>query len=425
MTNPSSPVAVRQSQKDIGFREFVVLSACLMAMNALSTDPMLPALPEIGSDLGVANANDRQLIISIYFLGLGAGSLLFGILSDRFGRKKVMGGALVLFVLSSIACAVAQSFSLLLIGRAAAGFFAGASRVIAVGIIRDRFKGDAMAKVMSLILAVFMLIPVVAPSFGQAILWFAPWRWIFWILAIQAALILIWMVVRMPETLAPENRLRMSPSTIFRTIGSVLTNRSAAGYMLASGVVMSGLIGFILSVQQIFFDIFDARSFFPIAFAVMAGSMGVGSLLNSRLVSRFGARRLSQGAVISMIVTSAIHLGVIASGHENMISFMVFQSATMMAVAFTASNFGAISMEPFAKGAGAASSFQAFLTTALSSALGSVVGRAFDGTTLPLTLGMLIFGVAALLIVAFAEQGKLFTRPRHDALREVEFDTVH
>ncbi|MCK0530487.1 multidrug effflux MFS transporter [Sphingobium agri] len=425
MTNPSSPVAVRQSQKDIGFREFVVLSACLMAMNALSTDPMLPALPEIGSDLGVANANDRQLIISIYFLGLGAGSLLFGILSDRFGRKKVMGGALVLFVLSTIACAAAQSFSLLLIGRAAAGFFAGASRVIAVGIIRDRFKGDAMAKVMSLILAVFMLIPVVAPSFGQAILWFAPWRWIFWILAIQAALILIWMVVRMPETLAPENRLRMSPSTIFRTIGSVLTNRSAAGYMLASGVVMSGLIGFILSVQQIFFDIFDARSFFPIAFAVMAGSMGVGSLLNSRLVSRFGARRLSQGAVISMIVTSAIHLGVIASGHENMISFMVFQSATMMAVAFTASNFGAISMEPFAKGAGAASSFQAFLTTALSSALGSIVGRAFDGTTLPLTLGMLIFGVAALLIVAFAERGKLFTRPRHDALREVEFDTVH
>ena len=396
-----------------------------MAMNALSTDPMLPALPDIGRDLGVANANDRQLIISIYFLGLGAGSLLFGILSDRFGRKKVMGGALVLFVLSTIACAVAQSFALLLIGRASAGFFAGASRVISVGIIRDRFKGDAMARVMSLILAVFMLIPVVAPSFGQAILWFAPWRWIFWILAIQAALILIWMIVRMPETLAPENRLRMNATTIFRTIGAVLTNRSAAGYMLASGVVMSGLIGFILSVQQIFFDIFDARSFFPIAFAVMAGSMGVGSLLNSRLVSRFGARRLSQGAVISMIVTNAMHLGVIASGHENMVSFMVFQSATMMAVAFTASNFGAISMEPFAKGAGAASSFQAFLTTALSSALGSIVGRAFDGTTLPATLGMLIFGFAALLIVTFAEHGKLFTRPHHDALREPELDPVH
>ncbi|ANI77820.1 MULTISPECIES: multidrug effflux MFS transporter [Sphingobium] len=425
MTNPPLPVAATVSQKDVGFREFVVLSACLMAMNALSTDPMLPALPDIGRDLAIEAANDRQLIISTYFLGLGIGSLLFGVLSDRFGRKPVLGGALALFILSTIGCAVAHSFPMMLVGRFLAGFFAGASRVVAVGIIRDRFKGDAMAKVMSLILAVFMLIPVVAPSFGQAILWFAPWRWIFWILAIQAALILIWMILRMPETLRPENRLRMNPATIFRTMAAVMTHRSSAGYMLASGVVMSGLIGFILSVQQIFFDIFHAQKAFPLAFAVMAGSMGVGSLLNSRLVSRFGARRLSQGAVLSLILTSAIHLVVIVAGMETMYSFMFFQSATMMAVAFTASNFGAISMEPFARGAGAASSFQAFLTTAVSSALGSVVGRAFDGTTLPLTVGMLIFGGAAFLIVLFAERGKLFTRPRHDALREPELDTIH
>ncbi|KFG88513.1 Drug resistance transporter, Bcr/CflA subfamily [Sphingobium herbicidovorans NBRC 16415] len=425
MTNLPSPVAPAQTVNDIGFREFVVLSACLMAMNALSTDPMLPALPDIGRDLAIRVANDRQLIISIYFLGLGIGSLLFGILSDRFGRKPVLGSALALFIVSTIGCAAAQSFPMLLAGRFLAGFFAGASRVIAVGIIRDRFKGDAMAKVMSLILAVFMLIPVMAPSFGQVILWFAPWRWIFWILALQAALILLWMIVRMPETLRPENRLRMDASTIFRTMGAVITHRSAASYMLASGMMMSGLIGFILSVQQIFFDIFHEQTIFPIAFAVMAGSMGIGSLLNSRLVSRFGARRLSQGAVLSMILISFIHVAVIVTGKETIFTFMFFQSATMMAVAFTASNFGAISMEPFAKGAGAASSFQAFLTTAVSSALGSVVGRAFDGTTLPLALGMLMFGSAALLIVLFGERGKLFTRPRHDALRQAEFDTPH
>jgi len=425
MPNPPPPVAATASQKDIGFREFVVLSACLMAMNALSTDPMLPALPEIGRDLAIKVANDRQLIISTYFLGLGIGSLLFGVLSDRYGRKPVMGGALALFILSTISCAVAHSFPMLLIGRASAGFFAGASRVIAVGIVRDRFKGDAMAKVMSLIFAVFMLIPVVAPSFGQAILWFAPWRWIFWILAIQATVILLWMILRMPETLRPENRLKMSVMTIFRAIGAVLTHRSSAGYMLASGVVMSGLVGFILSVQQIFFDQFHAQKIFPLAFAAMAGSMGVGSLLNSRLVSRFGARRLSQGAVLSMILTSAIHLAVIVAGMETMFTFMFFQSATMMALAFTASNFSAISMEPFAKGAGAASSFQAFLTTAVSSTMGSLVGRAFDGTTLPLALGMLIFGSAAFLIVLFAERGKLFTRPGHAAMREPELDPLH
>lgn len=425
MAHSPAPVVTASPAKEIRFREFVLLCACLMAMNALSIDPMLPALPDIGRDLGVALPNDRQLIISVYFLGLGIGSLLFGILSDRFGRKRVLGGAMALFILSSIACAAAQSFSMMLAARASAGFFSGASRVITVGIIRDRFKGDAMARVMSLIFAVFMLIPVMAPSIGQAVLWFAPWRWIFWMLSILATLILLWMLARMPETLRPENRLRMSARTIFHTVGLVITTRSSIGYMLASGVVMGGLIGFILSIQQIFFDIFHARAIFPFAFAAIAGSMGIGSLVNSRLVSRFGARRLSQGALLGLILTNAIHLAVILTGHETIVTFMVLQSTTMLAVAFTASNFSAISMEPFSKGAGVASSFQAFLTTALSSTLGSLIGRAFNGTTMPLTLGLMIFGAVSFLIIVITERGKLFTRPHRDVLRDPEFEPVH
>ena len=422
MPHDAAPPLPARQEKDIHFREFVLLCACLMAMNALSIDPMLPALPAIGRDLAIPHPNDRQLIISTYFMGLGIGSLLFGILSDRYGRKRVLGSAIALFILSSIACAGAQSFAMLLAGRACAGFFAGASRVITVGIIRDRFKGDAMARVMSLIFAVFMLIPVVAPSLGQAVLWFAPWRWIFWILTILASLILLWMMVRMPETLKPENRLRISASAIFRTIGAVVATRSSIGYMLASGVVMAGLIGFILSVQQIFFDIFHAGTFFPIAFATIAGSMGIGSLVNSRLVSRFGARRLSQGALLGLILNNAIHLAVILAGHESLASFMLFQALTMLCVAFTASNFSAISMEPFSKGAGAVSSFQAFLTTALSSLLGSLIGRAFDGSTLPLTAGLLLFGSMSFLIVLWAEKGRLFTRPHHGRMRDPEFE---
>ncbi|WP_242127707.1 multidrug effflux MFS transporter [Sphingobium sp. Sx8-8] len=417
--------AAMPPEKDIAFREFVLLCACLMAMNALSIDPMLPALPAIGRDLAIPHPNDRQLIISIYFLGLGVGSLLFGVLSDRFGRKRVLGSAMAMFILSSIACAGAHSFVMLLIGRACAGFFAGASRVVTVGIVRDRFRGDAMARVMSLIFAVFMLIPVMAPSFGQAILWIAPWRWIFWALAILATLVLSWMLVRMPETLLPENRMRMSAGTILRTVGTVVRTRSSIGYMVASGVVMGGLIGFILSVQQIFFDIFGAQKIFPFAFAAIAGSMGIGSLLNSRLVSRFGARRLSQTALIVLVAVNCTHLAVILTGHETIVSFMILQAATMMTVAFTASNFSAISMEHFAKGAGVASSFQSFLTTALSSALGSIVGRAFDGSTLPLTMGLAVYGAISFLIVTWAERGKLFTRPHHGALRDAEFEAMH
>lgn len=413
---PSAPA------RDIHFHEFVLLCACLMAMNALSIDPMLPALPAIGRDLAIPHPNDRQLIISVYFLGLGVGSLLFGPLSDRFGRKTVLGSAMALFILSSIACAGAQSFAMMLAGRASAGFFAGASRVITVGIIRDRFRGDAMARVMSLIFAVFMLIPVMAPSFGQAILWVAPWRWIFWVLVILATMILTWMLVRMPETLLPENRTRISVGGIARTVGLILRTRSSIGYMLASGVVMGGLIGFILSIQQIFFDVFDAQRVFPIGFAAIAGCMGVGSLVNSRLVSRFGARRMSQGALIAFILIAAVHLAVILSGLETLATFMALQAMTMMTVAFTASNFSAISMEPFHRGAGVASSFQAFLTTALSATLGSIVGRAFDGTTLPFTVGLLAFGSLSFLIVIWAERGKLFTRPNLGALRDPEVD---
>lgn len=423
MTQPP-PLQRDQHSSRIGFAEFVMLCAALMATNALSIDPMLPALPAIGRDLAIAQPNDRQLIISLYFVGLSAGSLLFGILSDRFGRKSVMGVTLALFVLSTIACALSRSFAMLLVARICVGFFAGGGRVITIGIIRDRFHGDAMARVMSLIFTVFIIIPVLAPSFGQVVLWLAPWRWIFWALAILGAAITLWMLARMPETLHPENRLPIAPHAIAASIWAVVAHRSAIGYMLASGVVMSGMIGFIVSIQQIFFDSFDAADIFPLAFAVIAGCMGVGSLVNSRLVQRFGARRMSQSALIALIVINLVHGLIVLAGWEVMASFMLFQSLTMLSVAFTASNFSAISMEPFAKGAGVASSFQAFLTTMISVICGGAIGHAFDGTTLPLTTGIFLCGVIALLLVLWAERGRLFTRPGLAAQRDRVSESV-
>ena len=417
MQHDRSPLPAGKAEFPIGFKEFVALVAGLMALNALSIDPMLPALPAIGESLSIADPNDRQWIITTYFIGLGIGSLLYGPLSDRFGRKPVMGTCLSLFLVATLCCAMAGSFTLLLIGRFAAGFFAAASRVIAVGIVRDRFQGDRMARVMSLIFLVFMVVPVLAPSFGQAVLLVAPWRWIFIALFIVGALLLLWMALRLPETLAPENRVPISRRTLAQTLRGVVTHRSSIGYMLASGVVMGGLVGFITSVQQIFFDIFHAEHIFPLAFAGMAGTMAIGSYFNSRLVERLGARRLSQGSLIAMTLLAACHAAVALAGGETMVSFIAFQALTMLTFSLTGSNFSAISMEPFTRGAGLAASFQAFLTTILSALLGAAVGASFDGTTLPLALGFLCFGLIALLLVLWAERGRLFTRPHRASLR--------
>lgn len=422
MTGRPSPQ--RPTERIIGMGEFVILCACLMAMNALSIDPMLPALPDIARDLHLAHANDRQMVISAYLLGAALGTVPFGTLADRFGRRPVFAAALALFLIATIACAAAQSFAMLLAGRACAGFFAASSRVITVSIIRDRFDGDAMARIMSLIFGVFMIVPVLAPSMGQAVLAVAHWRWIFWVLAITGAAVLLWLQLRMPETLAPDNRVPISLAGIGRTVIRILSTRDAIGYMLAAGIVMSGLFGFVISVQQILFDMFDAEQHFGLYFALVAGCMGLGSLINSRLVSRLGARRLSQGALIALIALSLIHIAVILAGSETLVTFLCLQAATMLAIAFTGSNFNAISMEPFARGAGTASSFQAFLTGSMSAVLGGLIGNAFDGTTLPLALGLLCAGLAALAVIYWAERGRLFTRPRRDQLRRPDINPL-
>jgi DHA1 family bicyclomycin/chloramphenicol resistance-like MFS transporter len=402
----------------LGFKEFVILIAGLMATNALSIDPMLPALPAIGKSLGITDPNTRQWIITSYFIGLGIGSLFFGSLSDHYGRRRVLIPSLSMMLVTTLFCALSQSFEAMLIGRFLSGFFAASARVIAVGIVRDRFHGDSMARVMSLIFLVFMVVPVVAPSFGQLILLFAPWRWIFGILFAITGSVLVWTIIRLPETLDPEHRVVIHGAEIMATLRTIVSHRSAIGYMVATGAVWGGMFGFLTSSQQIFFDVFDAAGIFPFAFAGVAGSMAVGSFFNSRLVERIGARRLSQGALIAMILLATMHTMVILSGLETLSSFMLLQALTMFTFSLTGSNFGAIAMEPFARGAGLASSVQASTTTILSAMLGAFTGSMFNGTTLPVSLGFLGYGTLALLIVAWAERWKLFTRPHRHALRD-------
>ena len=390
-----------------GFREFVVLMAGLMSLNALAIDAMVPALPAIGDSLGVLDENRRQLVVSLYVFGFGTTQLLYGPLSDRYGRKPVLLVSLIFYVGFAIACAVAGSFALLLAARMAQGAAAASTRVLVVSIVRDRYEGPAMARLMSLVFLVFLLMPVLAPSFGQLTLLIAPWRWIFFGLAIFGAGMLVWALVRLPETLRPEYRRPLSARAVWAGARETLTNRQSLGYTLAFTLMMGALMGYINSIQQIVFDVFRQPGMIAITFAGVAGPMAATSYLNSRLVERIGTRRLAHAGIVLFTLFSAIHLGIAEFG-ESLGLFIAMQGLIMACFGLASANFGALAMQPLGHVAGTASSVQGTIGTIGGASLGLAVGQSFDGSVIPMVAGYLLFGAAAVAILAATERGRLF-----------------
>lgn len=392
----------------IPFGEFVALAAALMALTALGIDSMLPALPAIGDSLGVGNPNDRQFVITSFLIGFAVAQLAHGPLSDRFGRRPILGVALLIAVVTNLLAAVAGSFELLLIARFMSGMAVAGARVVTVAMVRDCFAGRAMARVMSLVFVVFMAAPVLAPAFGQIVLLFAPWRWIFVGIATVAGLVLAWFWLRMPETLALDKRNSLDPAHILSGFREVTRDRMAMGYMLGATLLQGGLFGFINSIQQIMADIFVAPHLLSVVFACVASTMAVANFMNSRVVMRFGTRLISHSALTGLIVVAAIHLGVALADAESLPLFIVLQALLMGCFGLAASNFSAMAMENMGRIAGLASSFQGFVSTLGGALLGAAIGQAYDGTTVPLYGGFVAFGVVAFIIVAIAERGRMF-----------------
>jgi DHA1 family bicyclomycin/chloramphenicol resistance-like MFS transporter len=391
-----------------GFREFVALMAGLMSLNALAIDAMVPALPAIGEALGVADPNERQLVVALYVLGFGLTQIVYGPLSDRYGRKPVLVVSLVLYVAFAVASAASASFTLLIAARMAQGGAAAATRVLVVSIVRDRFEGPQMARIMSLTFLVFLLMPVLAPSFGQATLAFASWRAIFFGLAAMGAMMLVWSLWRLPETLHPQYRRRLDAATIWAGARETLTNRQSLGYTLAFTMMMGALMGYINSIQQIVFDVFHRPGLIGVAFAAVALPMAATSYLNSRLVERIGTRRIAHFGLALFTFFAAIHLAAALSGREGLWLFLVLQGLTMACFGLASANFGALAMQPLGHVAGTASSVQGTIGTIGGALLGLMVGQSFDFTIVPLAAGFAGFGAAALVILAVTERGRLF-----------------
>jgi MFS transporter, DHA1 family, multidrug resistance protein len=388
--------------------EFIALAAALMALNALAIDIMLPGLQEIGADLGVADENARQFVITAYVTGFGLTQLFFGPISDRYGRRVPLLAGMVVYVAAAFACAFAPSFGALLALRFVQGLGAAATRVIAVSIVRDTFGGRAMAEVMSLVFMVFMVIPVIAPGAGQVLMLAFDWPSIFIFMGLVGLAFTIWTWMRLPETLKDEYRRPLRAAVIVDGFCIVATNRMSVCYTVAMTSIFGALFGFINSAQQVYVGIYEVGTMFPVFFAVVAGLMAVSSFANSRLVGRLGMRRLAHGALLAFIVLTGTVFALSLQGPVPLWLFTGLFALAMMTFSWIGANFNSLAMEPLGHVAGTASSVQGFVQTIGGGLVGAAIGQAFDGTVMPLSAGYFFSGLLALVMVLIAEKGKLF-----------------
>jgi len=392
----------------MSFRQFVALIASLMAVSALGIDTMLPALATIGDSLHIKADNQRQWIVTAYLLGMGVAQIVYGTLADRYGRRPILLAGLGLYVSFSIVAAFSQSFETMLIARILQGLGAAAARVLSVSIVRDCYSGRPMARVMSFSFIVFLAVPILAPSLGEAILLIAPWRAIFGVVAGFSLLIMVFVATRLPETLHPEDRMPISPRRVGGAFKIVLTNRVAVGYTLALALIVGGMFSFLNSAQQLFSDAFHAPRLFPVIFAFIAAFVAVASMLNARVVGRLGMRLVSHAALVGYIAVAVLHAGFAVTGRETLVVFALLQASMMFCMGLVGSNFSAMAMEPLGHMAGTASSVQGFVTTVGGALIGIIIGQHFDGTAIPLTIGFASLGSGAFLMVLITEKGRMF-----------------
>ncbi len=384
------------------------MMAMLLALNALAIDTMLPALAQIGDFYQVANANDQQLVIFAYILGFGIPQLFFGPISDRYGRKGLLQISLVGYSLTAFMCMLVSNFEALLAVRFLQGVFSAGARVIAGAVIRDVTSGRVMAKVMSLVLTVFMIVPILAPGIGTLIMQFAHWKWTFGVLGVAGMATFCWTLIRLPKTLPAEMRRPLDVKSITTAYWKVMTTRVTIGYMAASGIIFGALFAFIGASEQIFDDAFGRGDKFWLWFGVIAIMLAIANFVNSRIVERVGMRRISHAIMLAFIALSLLNLVAMQISGENFYVFLFIFGLTFACFGMMGANFASLALEPLGEIAGTANAAYGFATSTVSSLIGLFVARQFDGTIMPILFGFLGLGIASFIVVFLTEKGRLF-----------------
>ncbi len=391
------------------FVEFVILMALMVSLVAMSTDIMLPALKIIGSDLYVVDISDTQRIVIALFFGFGVGQILAGPLSDAYGRKPIVYLGFCIFIVGCILSMLANEFNAMLAGRALQGFGAAGPRVISIAMVRDGYSGRVMARIMSFIMTVFILVPALAPFIGQGILMFTGWRGLFALLLIKASVAFFWFALRQPETLLPEKRKAFGLASLVAGILEILSSRYVVGYTVASGMVFGALVAYLATARQIFQDIFFVGELFPVYFGAAAIAIGIGYLLNSKLVIQLGMRRLAmRGLMVASAVSTLLSaLLIIFPGTPPIWVFLGWLLVEFCCMGFVFGNLNTLAIEPLGHIAGLGAAMIGSISTLIALPLSVFIGAHFDGTVLPLVSGFAVLNFAALGLIAWINMIKI------------------
>lgn len=393
-------------QNRLSMAEFITLFALLMSLMALSIDAMLPALPMIGEELQVANINDTQLIISLFIFGTVFGELSFGAFADAYGRRITVVVGVVIYLLGTVLAIYSESLWMLLCGRILQGFGVSGSKIGSRALIRDLYAGAQMAKIMSIIMVLFIIVPMLAPFLGQLVMLQFGWRGIFVAFLVFAIVVLSWFYIRQPETLVQEKRIPLSFTNIKRSANLILRHHKVMSYMVVTGTTFAAMLVYLSTAQAMFEDFYQIVADFPLYFAVLAGGVGLAAVVNSKIVVRFGMHSVSLIALIGMTVAS---LGLLLAGylHGGQPTFMQFMSGffvILFCMGFIFGNMNAMSMEWLGGMAGIGNSVVGSLASLISVAIAVVVGRFYDANIYAVALTFAAVAILSIALLLYARK---------------------
>ena len=393
--------------------EFVALMAALMSIAALALDALLPALDIIGFSVGSSTQAHNQLLITLFFLGLGVGPLLFGPIADSIGRKPVVYWGFALFVIASFVCVYAPNYETMVVGRILQGISLAAPRTMAVAMVRDCYSGDYMARIISFVTVVFILIPIIAPAMGKAIFDIWGWEAIFHMQVIFAILVSLWFWRRQPETLAVRDRTSFRFGVFVSGYKELLNYRQTMLFTLIWGLITGSFLVYLSTSQQVFQEQFDLKEMFPYIFAALALTIGTATLLNGSLVLKYGMLRIVTVALTAFVVISLTYI-ILFHGTENppFPVALTFFALQFFAVGFLFGNLRALAMEPVGHIAGIGAAITGFIATIMGVPISAFIGQFVNETVLPMFVGFLVCGLISFGILAYFYLGKKRIRSR-------------